>query len=331
MIEHHDDCRSERLSSSQPEPIKPSSTNPSVESNTCFTLTKLCKILVSKCFHCGVEIYTIELSMCFTFAWFHSRKKMTAYVAAVVETTLTGPCIEKSSDLGKRLEVANRGDKPLTKCLLDSKLTMQMHASPFISSDDGKRQNESTFGLSANCTAVNGSNYSTNSYKSQIAVGLQHSKLTGVESVADKATDKVKLNKQSKAVNNGQHSYREPEVYSDHYKQYTRRNNWEPPTPAWKTKECMQEPAQVALSGYTKPAYAVLVGSTVMVCDTSKFASLPNHSKFMVKERIQDSSGTTKVKLALKSCKMKRYIFTTKYWCMNYNHQLIFINNINIT
>ena len=59
--------------------------------------------------------------------------------------------------------------------------------------------------------------------------------------------------------------------------------------------------------GYNKPTYAVLVGNSVKVYSTSIFASLPTRSTFMVKERQKDSSGMTRVKLALKSCVDQRY------------------------
>jgi len=183
-----------------------------------------------------------------------------------------------------------------------------MHTEPFISSDDGKSLNEGTF---ANCTAVNSSNYSQGTYRSQIAVSLQRSKLSGEESVANKATNKVLFRKQ---VNYGQHNYREPHVHNNNYKQHGRKE-WESPTKAEKREAHTQEPA--VSPGYSKPTYAVLVGRIVTVYDTKRFASLPNCSKFMVKERIKDSSGATKVKLALKSCEEKRYIHAAKCWSSN--------------
>ena len=52
---------------------------------------------------------------------------------------------------------------------------------------------------------------------------------------------------------------------------------------------------------YLKPSYPVLVGNTVKTYDTKLFASLPQQGKYMVKQRVRDSSGATRVKLALKS------------------------------
>jgi len=57
------------------------------------------------------------------------------------------------------------------------------------------------------------------------------------------------------------------------------------------------------------------------VYSTSMFASLPNHSTFMVKERQKDSSGVTRVKLALKSSVDQRYnncMHSAKLYSINY-------------
>ena len=52
---------------------------------------------------------------------------------------------------------------------------------------------------------------------------------------------------------------------------------------------------------YNKPFYAVLVGNCVRVYNTQLYASLPFHNKYMVKERVHDATGNTKIKLTLKS------------------------------
>ena len=54
-----------------------------------------------------------------------------------------------------------------------------------------------------------------------------------------------------------------------------------------------------ALECYKKATYTVLIGNTVRVCNTKLYASLPLCNKCMVKERVKDSSGTTRVKLKL--------------------------------
>ena len=52
---------------------------------------------------------------------------------------------------------------------------------------------------------------------------------------------------------------------------------------------------------YKKLTYAVLVGNTVRTCNTKLYASLPLQNKYMVKQRVQDSSGATRIRLVLKS------------------------------
>ena len=53
--------------------------------------------------------------------------------------------------------------------------------------------------------------------------------------------------------------------------------------------------------GYKKPSYVVLVGDRVRTCNTKLYASLPLQNKYMVKQRVQDSTGATRIKLVLKS------------------------------
>ena len=61
-------------------------------------------------------------------------------------------------------------------------------------------------------------------------------------------------------------------------------------------------PTSQIVTGYIKPVYPVLVGNSVKVCSTSVFASLPQHDKFLVKERLRDPiAGFTRAKLVLKS------------------------------
>ena len=64
---------------------------------------------------------------------------------------------------------------------------------------------------------------------------------------------------------------------------------------------CKNTTANV-LQGYTKLVYPVLVGNSVKVYPTNLFASLPQHDKFLVKERQHDhTAGCTRAKLVLKS------------------------------
>ena len=62
--------------------------------------------------------------------------------------------------------------------------------------------------------------------------------------------------------------------------------------------------------GYNKSSYAVLIGDSVKVYSTNIFAALPSNNKFLVKERHQDLSGVTRVKLTLKSTEKDRYIIS---------------------
>ena len=78
-----------------------------------------------------------------------------------------------------------------------------------------------------------------------------------------------------------------------------------------------QKPAQKAVENpftvttcndcYKKLSYVVLVGNTVRTCNTKLYASLPLQSKYMVKQRVQNSSGVTKIQLVVKST-YERYI-----------------------
>ena len=63
---------------------------------------------------------------------------------------------------------------------------------------------------------------------------------------------------------------------------------------------------------YDKMCYAVLIGSTVRVCNTKLYASLPQQNKYMVKEQMKDQYGATRVKLVLKSSN-ERYMLNGSY------------------
>ena len=65
-------------------------------------------------------------------------------------------------------------------------------------------------------------------------------------------------------------------------------------------------PSKKVATAYNKSTYAVLIGDSVKVCSTHTFAALPCHNKFLVKERFQDLSGVTRVKLTLKSAEKER-------------------------
>ena len=127
------------------------------------------------------------------------------------------------------------------------------------------------------------------------SVNIKCSNLLGVPSVPDRRIDSIQASHQ-KLVNssNGHPPHHQN---SGHY-----HNHWDDKVSLKKDKpddEPLLEPESKSV--YNKPTYAVLVGNTVKVYSTNMFASLPDHGKFMVKERQRDASGSTKVKLALKS------------------------------
>ena len=77
------------------------------------------------------------------------------------------------------------------------------------------------------------------------------------------------------------------------------RDNMEVPKPH--TVENSFTPTASYADCYLKPSYPVLVGNTVRTYNTKLFASLPQQNKYMVKHRVQDASGASKIKLILKS------------------------------
>jgi len=219
-------------------------------------------------------------------------------------------CSELHCDTEPRMSNV-RTDKPYNKQPLVNKFADRLHRkSPFVSADDGRSYNEATMSHSSGYYSSLSSTYSQNTFKSQI-VGLQRSNLAGMDSVPDKAIDSVHPSKfpaQNVLDNTKRHSYKESVCVPIERHKQQKGNDWGPPVNALKKKEeTVCEPVV-----YTKPAYAVLIGDSVKVYDTTRFASLPNYSKFMVKERQRDSSGTTRVKLALKCCKEKRYNISNK-------------------
>ena len=62
-----------------------------------------------------------------------------------------------------------------------------------------------------------------------------------------------------------------------------------------------------------KLSYTVLVRNTVKTYNTKIFASLPQQTKYMVKQRVQDTSGATRIKLVLKSSHERLTIYLSSY------------------
>ena len=128
-------------------------------------------------------------------------------------------------------------------------------------------------------------------------VSITHSFLKGEHSVSDKGCDS---NVQSTQNDTGYVSCKDPYIQND-YKTVINKDDWRIPAHRRNGISKMPMHDQPVVTGYTKPTYAVLVGNTVQVYDTSIFASLPHCNKFMVKEKQkEDSSGIIKVKLHLK-------------------------------
>ena len=59
-------------------------------------------------------------------------------------------------------------------------------------------------------------------------------------------------------------------------------------------------------------SYAVLIGNTVRVYDTKMYAALPLHNKCMIKERVKDASGNTRVKMSLKTLQSRLHVGIAK-------------------
>ena len=70
---------------------------------------------------------------------------------------------------------------------------------------------------------------------------------------------------------------------------------------------------------YKKLSYAVLVGNTVRTCNTKLYASLPLQNKYMVKQRVQDTSGATRIKLILKSSHIHERLTIYMFTYINHN------------
>ena len=91
-----------------------------------------------------------------------------------------------------------------------------------------------------------------------------------------------------------------------------------------KTVKPNEKNERKAVEYYKKATYAVLIGNTVRVFNTKLYASLPLCNKCMVKERVKDSSGATRVKLKLKT-------FDSRLVFSFIKHQLRSICLLNIT
>ena len=203
----------------------------------------------------------------------------------------------------------------------------------FTSTDDGRSFNETTIGPSSSGYCTGRSDYSESSFKARIVGGgSSYNKgvnLAGVYSEADnvpwrKVDHNEKLSNLSltEVTDVGVHSKRSDlitqskQLYNNHtLDRHTPIPNGLLPTTqrphqyienqptAVETAATKVSPTTNKTNGYSKSTYAVLVGNNVKVYNTTLFASLPHHNKFMVKERLKD-----KVRLRLKSSITERCV-----------------------
>ena len=184
----------------------------------------------------------------------------------------------------------------------------------FLSSFDSMND-ECAVGSSGHI-AGNVADYSSNSYRSSIAIptpaisepyrkDLQRANFNGGDNQPDgKLLNELSLEKSLKptaSTNGGGWDYCGTPVNS------AVRKSWVAAAKGTKVPKLHsnQEPCgnpvveKVAV-GFNKPSYPVLIGNNVVVCNTKLFASLPLHDKYMVKERVHGISGV-RAKLVLKS------------------------------
>ena len=189
----------------------------------------------------------------------------------------------------------------------------------FASTDDGRSFNETTVGLSSSGYCTGRSDYSESSFKARIAVG---GSLAGVYSETDKVPCR-KVDCEEKLGNLSMTEITDVDAHSKHNDLFTQSKQFhsnhmhdghthipnelfpiakrthqyiENQPTAVETAVTKVPPTTNKTNGYSKSTYAVLVGNNVKVYNTTLFASLPHHNKFMVKERLKD-----KVRLRLKS------------------------------
>ena len=163
---------------------------------------------------------------------------------------------------------------------------------------------ESTIGSQGYITG-SAADYSSQSHRSKIATfsssiaepytkpGLHRGSFQGEDDEADKKP----LNVNSKHLEPSLQSLYNNQVIAtgtDQRKSYEAKKHD-------KTIKANERDERKAVDYYKKATYAVLIGDTVRVCNTKLYASLPLCNKCMVKERVKDSSGATRVKLKLKT------------------------------
>ena len=182
--------------------------------------------------------------------------------------------------------------------------------------DDSGHFHEATVGSSQGYFSGTTADYSSNSYRAKIAtfssgISEAYTKPLGLQRATFKGgTDETDRGHVQKPWNLDK--YAEPVESPNaavHRDQITsiEPNQWKPhlQIPHEKVIKPDKKEARKVVDCYRKTSYAVLIGNTVRVYDTKMYASLPLHNKCMVKERIKDASGNTRVKMSLKTLKSR--------------------------
>ena len=199
-----------------------------------------------------------------------------------------------------------RGDVPPTK---GKPFFNQKNTLP--SFDDGTHLNEPTI------VSLTGSraDYSSCSYRSKIATStshtsevhkhLKHAEFKGGVNEPDKILDDYKIKhtsnaNQDSALQDDYLTASQPDLQKSHVAKSIKGGPRSSKLDNVKEKDSSRKSKNIC-SAYNKPFYAVVVGNCVKVYDTKLYASLPIHNKYMVKERVHNATGNTKIKLTLKS------------------------------
>lgn len=181
--------------------------------------------------------------------------------------------------------------------------------------DDSGKLHESTVGSQGYHTGST-ADYSSHSFRSRIATfssgisdaytkpaGLQRAQFKGRD---DEADHKLALGKHLEpsleSPNTGYNA--QTAVYRNQVTSHTSNGQWKAYLQVPKQDKVIKadENAERKTAYYYKKAtYTVLIGDTVRVCSTKLYATLPLHNKCMVKERIKDALGNTRVKLSLRT------------------------------
>ena len=168
--------------------------------------------------------------------------------------------------------------------------------------DDSAHLNESTIGSQGYYTGST-ADYSSYSYKSRIATFssgisepfrkpiMTRGKFKGEEDEPDKHF----LESPNAVIHRDQNAHDVGPSQLKHHLQAAKLKH-----DSLKIKPDKKNEKKVA-DCYRKSTYTVLIGDTVKVYDTKTYAILPLRNHYLVKERIKDASGNTRVKMSLRT------------------------------